>query len=37
MSKASADFIQDVAKEESLRFIEEDPELNSMTERQKSL
>ena len=35
MSKASANFIQDVAKEESLRFIEEEPELNSMTERQK--
>ena len=35
MSKALADFIQDVAKEESLRFIEEDPELNSMAERQK--
>ena len=33
MFKASADFIQD--KEESLRFIEEEPELNSMTKRQK--
>ena len=35
LAKASADFIHDVAFEESLRFIREDPELNSMTERQK--
>ena len=35
MSEASADFIQDVAKEEPLRFIEEDSESNSMTERLK--
>ena len=36
MARASADFIQDVADDESLRFIEENPELRSMTERQKN-
>ena len=36
MARASTDFIQDVAHDESLRFIEENPKLGSMTERRKS-
>ena len=36
MARASADFIQDVAHDESLTFIEENPELRSMTKRQKN-
>ena len=37
LEKASADFIHDVAFEESLRFIREDTDLNSMTERPKKI
>ena len=36
MARASTDFIKDVAHDESLRFIEENPKLRSMAQRQKN-